>query len=111
MSFWLIVICNQAYYDRVVNKFDHGVRGVDRGAVMGGEGVTEGAEDTPLWYASVQDKNGWCVISHPVCLRFVAEEVQYPHAHWTASVQFALFVGQNCVLYWNPQTVLSCKWE
>ena len=47
-----------AYYGRVISKFVDGVSGLNGVAVMGEEGVEEGAEDTPLWCASVQDESG-----------------------------------------------------
>ena len=78
---WLVVICYQFYDGRVTD----GVGGVDGGAVMGEEGVEEGAEETPLWCASVQDESGWYAASHPDMLWSVAEEVQYPY-HKTLGV-------------------------
>ena len=52
---WL-VICYQSYYGRVISKFDDGIGGVDGTAARGEEGLEEGAEDTTLWCASVQDE-------------------------------------------------------
>lgn len=49
------IICNHSHYGGVISKFDNGVGGIDGGPVVCEEGVEEGAEDTRLWCANVQD--------------------------------------------------------
>lgn len=61
----LVVVGNQAYHCHVISKLYDRV-GVMRGhAVMGEQGVQEGAEHTPLGDPCVEDHHGGGVVAYP----------------------------------------------
>lgn len=80
----LIVLRYQPYNGGIISKFYYGVSRMNGWAVLGKEGVNDGAEDTPLWCVSVQGLSRLCVISHPDVRGSVTEEVQNPGTQWIA---------------------------
>jgi hypothetical protein len=60
----LVIVGNKAYYCCVVCKLDDLVGGVHGHAVMGEQGVQEGAEQAPLWGPCVEEQQSGGVVSY-----------------------------------------------